>query len=643
MKKLVVLGLFVVTVFINPLHSQSPCSECHGDRDFSTESEDGVVRSLFVDETTFQKSVHGEFACTDCHVDAEGDSHPEDLADVECGMCHDEIAEDYAGGIHGKLLLSGDPDAPTCASCHGKHDILGSSSEHSKINPVNLPTTCGQCHSENGDSERHAYAVAQPVEKFQKGVHWDAFLEGNEMAATCNDCHESHKLLPPSDPESTIYPMNISNTCGRCHEEEQRVYSESIHGVALSKGEFDSPSCTGCHGEHAIISYDSAAELGVPLGEHACSKCHGLIGLNEKYGLLPDVVDSYRDSYHGLASKGGSKIAARCSSCHGFHNVLPASDPKSSIHPENLQKTCGLCHPNASVAFAKSYIHSNPATLTDKITAIVKTVYIWLIVIVISGMFVHNFIIWLYFVRKKIRELKKTRTIQRFDKAWIIQHVVTLITFTILVITGFALRFPDAGWVKILSTLGMTEGVRGIVHRIAAVGMLAAALYQFYHLLFDKNWKGELKSLAPTPQDIGLFVANMKFHLGLSNERPAFDRYGYIEKAEYWALVWGTVIMALTGFVLWFPVVATSFLPSWIVKVSEVIHYYEAWLATLSILVYHMFFAIFHPEDYPINLTGFTGKMPEEEAKERFPAWYKKLVSGRKDDKSDWTIKSGGF
>jgi cytochrome b subunit of formate dehydrogenase len=90
-------------------------------------------------------------------------------------------------------------------------------------------------------------------------------------------------------------------------------------------------------------------------------------------------------------------------------------------------------------------------------------------------------------------------------------------------------------------------------------------------------------------------------------------------------LVWGTAVMAFSGLVLWFPASATLMMPVWIVKVSEIIHYYEAILATLAILLYHMFFAIFHPADYPINLTSFTGKITKEEAEERFPAWYRSL------------------
>ena len=307
---------------------------------------------------------------------------------------------------------------------------------------------------------------------------------------------------------------------------------------------------------------------------------------------------------------------------------MGVNDPESMIHPANLTETCGSCHPNASEEFAKSYVHAREGSIEDVVSNIIALVYKWLIVVVIGGMILHNFIIWLYYVRKKYKLLKQLETIQRFDRHWVIQHVSTFLAFTTLVVTGFALKFPEAGWVQVFTTLGLNELVRSVLHRIAAVVLIVAAVYQWIYLLLMKKWKGELLSLAPTFTDLREFGQNMSFHLGFSNIRPDFARYGYVEKAEFWALQWGNVVMIFTGLVLWFPTLALSIFPSWtwLIKVSETVHYYEAWLAALAIFFYHMFFAIFHPEDYPINLAGFTGKITEEEAKERFPRWYRKVM-----------------
>jgi len=626
MKKLGLLSALLIFTGFN-LFAQTSCFDCHGDSSLARTNESGVDESLFVHDGIFKSSVHGSFTCIDCHTDATGDPHPGELEAVKCSTCHEEAEKHFLEGIHGKSLASGDSDAPTCADCHGKHDIFTSSDTLSHTYSVNQPKTCARCHENPGVAEKHDIRIAHPIQRFEKGVHGHSLAAGNDAAATCSTCHEPHLMRPSSDPESPVNRLNISKTCGECHGDVEAEYEKSIHGTALADGILDAPTCTYCHSEHEILSPadPNSPTAATNLSEKTCAPCHGLLKLNEKYGIIEDPVNSYRASYHGLATERGSKVAANCASCHGVHNILPQSDPMSTIHVANLTKTCGTCHPNASEQFAQSYIHASDESLADSLSEIIKEAYIWLIVVVIGGMVLHNLVIYSSYVRAKLRALRLSKTIQRFSKEWVLQHVLMFISFTTLVITGFALKFPDAGWARLLTHLGMTEYSRGLIHRIAAVVMLGAGFYHIIWLAFAKKAKGELKALLPGINDVRLFIVNMKFHLGLIKERPNFQRYGYIEKAEYWALVWGTVIMAVTGFVLWFPTTATYLMPSWIIKVSETIHYYEAWLATLAILLYHMFFAIFHPADYPINLTGFTGKITEEEAEERFPAWYEEV------------------
>ena len=627
--KLMILGL-ILFAWMNSAFAQSGCYECHGEADFSRTTASGEEESLFVADSVFAASVHADFECIDCHVDAVGDPHPDSLAAVNCGLCHEDEHDQYALSVHGRRFMAGDSSAPSCSSCHGKHDIKSSSDASSRTFSVNLPNTCGECHRKGGSLGTHKVDIASPVENFEKGVHGQALLAGNDEAASCNDCHGSHLLLARSNPLSKIYQQNISKTCSTCHEDIVQEYDNSSHGKALARGEFDAPTCITCHGEHNIMSPENAGAPTNPvnIANQTCQPCHGSLKLNEKYGLLPNPTQSYESSYHGLASARGSKVAANCTSCHGVHNILGSDDPESTINPANLKQTCGACHPNASEEFTKSYVHAKPDSLTDKIAHIISKIYIWLIVIVIGGMVLHNFIIWLSYVRKKYRAMQQQSVIIRFDRHWVVQHVATFISFTLLVITGFALKFPNAGWEQFLTHLGLTEHIRGIVHRISAVVLIAAAVYQWIFLLLVRKWKGELQSLLPSFIDVREFIQHMLYHLGLRKERPDFARYSYIEKAEFWALVWGNMIMLLTGLVLWFPTFATRLFPSWgwLVKASETVHYYEAWLAALAILLYHMFFAIFHPEDYPINLTGLTGKITEEEAKERFPRWYRKLM-----------------
>ena len=224
------------------------------------------------------------------------------------------------------------------------------------------------------------------------------------------------------------------------------------------------------------------------------------------------------------------------------------------------------------------------------------------------------------------------KSIRRFGTEWIVQHALLVGSFALLVATGFTLKFNYLGWVQFLGTIGLTEAVLGVVHRVAAVLLIGTAIYHLYYILFSAEGKGELKALCVKPGDVVQFYSNMKYHLGLSWRKPEVGRYGYIEKVEYWSMVWGTALMTLTGLVLWAPGIASSLLPAWIVEVSRTVHYYEAVLATLGIIVYHFFFTIFHPQEYPLNLTGFTGKITEDEAREKYPTWYEEMKRREKGE-----------
>ena len=221
--------------------------------------------------------------------------------------------------------------------------------------------------------------------------------------------------------------------------------------------------------------------------------------------------------------------------------------------------------------------------------------------------------------------------VQRFRPWEVYQHVLMASSFTILAITGFALKFPDAGWVQLLHNIGMSELIRSTIHRVAAVTMAVISVIQLFYLLFTKNGRRDIMALMPTLDDLKNAVQNMKFHLNLTDVRAKQGRFDYAEKAEYLALIWGVIVMGATGLVLWFPELFMSFMPTWLFETSEVIHYYEAWLATLAILVWHWFFVIYHPELYPINLTFMDGKTTEENLKHHHPLEYDELFEKQKE------------
>jgi cytochrome b subunit of formate dehydrogenase len=119
--------------------------------------------------------------------------------------------------------------------------------------------------------------------------------------------------------------------------------------------------------------------------------------------------------------------------------------------------------------------------------------------------------------------------------------------------------------------------------------------------------------MTPRLRDFKDMIHNMAFHLGLAKERPSFGVFDYTQKVEYWAVVWGTFVMVVTGFTLWFPTIATSWLPAWVVRVAEVIHFYEAILAVSSVAIWHLFYVVFLPSQYPMSAVWLHGRMPKGE------------------------------
>jgi len=174
--------------------------------------------------------------------------------------------------------------------------------------------------------------------------------------------------------------------------------------------------------------------------------------------------------------------------------------------------------------------------------------------------------------------------------------------------------------------MGLNEPVRGDIHRVSAVLLIFVGISHFWYVIFTRRGRVEMKAMLPRPGDAGDMAENLKYHTWRTENPPKFGRYDYSQKAEYWALIWGTGLMVVTGFVLWFPQEAVKFLPHWIVSASQTVHYYEAWLATLAIIVWHFFFVIFHPEEYPMSWTWLTGRMSKTFVKHHHRRWYDEEV-----------------
>jgi cytochrome b subunit of formate dehydrogenase len=487
------------------------------------------------------------------------------------------------------------------------------------VHPKNIAKTCAACHANTEIAKKFQIPLVRPVEAYLQSVHARA-VAADKRGAVCTDCHGAHAILPASDPASQIWHTRVPETCGKCHSEIFATYSKSIHGEAVARGVRDAPVCTDCHGEHRILkrSEPNSPVAAANVAGETCGRCHSSTRLSEKYGLPLDKVPAFEDSFHGLALRTGQVTAANCASCHGVHDIRPSTDPRSHVNKANLPKTCGQCHPGAGSRFALGPVHVVASATSSPAVYWIRLVYLWIIFVTISFMMLHNLIDFLRKARsERPRFSAPVNLPERMSKELRWQHGLVMVSFVMLVYTGFALKYPEGWWAAPLLNWEGQLGLRGILHRIAAVALIGALLWHLVQLAVNPAMRAKLAGLKFQLKDFSDFFRLQLYNMGLNRSKPHFGKFSYIEKLEYWAFMWGMLLMTATGLLLWFENFTLSFLPKWVSDIATAIHFYEAVLATLAILVWHLYWVIFDPEVYPMDASWWHGRPPASRVHER--------------------------
>ena len=513
-----------------------------------------------------------------------------------------------------------------CTSCHEQGQKLEKSAH------TGLP--CETCH-ESHQKYPHPAGVAKPVcltchaeqaGDYDKGVHGQARTSGNQGAPDCALCHGSaHELLPP---KSQAFRTAVPDTCGMCHSGVVDQFRASVHGQALARGVTQAPLCTDCHGEHMILKHtNQASPVHNANIRDTCGSCHGNVRLTRRFGMPADRLVSFDSSFHGLAAKSGSQTVANCASCHGVHNILPSSDPKSTVNAKNLPKTCGQCHPGAGSRFVISQVHVAEGGGEPEALRWVRRFYLIVIPVTIGLMLLHQGGDWLRkLMRARFRAPFQVRAgamesggepraaaptgpgeirmlpFERF------QHAVLAISFLTLVWTGFALKYPDQWWARPLLMLEGARSMRSLIHRAAAAVFIAVSVTHLISLMVNRNLRRHWKEMLPNRNDPREALSNFAYNLGVGDKPPGRSAHCYIEKAEYWAVAWGAIVMIASGLLLWANNLAMKLLPKAWLDVATSVHFYEAVLATLAIVVWHFYSSIFDPDVYPLNTAFLTGR-----------------------------------
>ena len=406
--KFLIKTIFIITFVVTSLTAQSKddqvCLDCHSDKTL-TKTKNGKVISLFVNGKSFAGTVHEQISCIGCHSDVDPNNlpHSELLNKVNCAICHETPVAHFERSLHAEALKKGLSLAPTCASCHSKHEIYSSKDTRSKTYVMNIPSLCGQCHKEG----TQVSGMVNPDEKkvlsdYSESIHGEGlFKRGLIVTAVCTSCHTSHDILPHTNTLSTINRNNISKTCTQCHRQIEQVHLKVIRGTLWEKQPHKIPVCIDCHAPHKVrkVFYDDSfpddkcmkchnnrnlqkvidgkpVSLFVDYNQfknsahtnNSCIKCHTNISTAKNPVCLNSgkvdcsichvpQVDDYNISLHGQKHYSGDKTAPYCTDCHSTHNVQLKRVVSSPTFARNVPELCGKCHregKNIAVAIDES-------------------------------------------------------------------------------------------------------------------------------------------------------------------------------------------------------------------------------------------------------------------------------------------------
>ena len=548
------------------------CYRCHGaDADVMAFA-DGAEVSIALDKRAFLESAHGRFACRTCHVGLDPMEHTfDDRGDYA----------DYRRGLTAR-----------CVACH-----TGTATD--------------------------VDAALRPRKVIDGTLH-PTEVEGGPL---CVDCHAPHAVT-----HGDRLRASASRSCAECHEEIYATYAASVHGAGIIDPEDrDRPACVDCHdghGESGAIVAARNVRLGKP-----CMSCHGDASLMERYGLSTQVVSTYLNDFHGVsvgfyeqADDGAGLSTLVCADCHGVHDVMAMAAVDPVLMKQKLLNVCIRCHEEASESFPDAWLsHYEPSLTKAPLVFAVKLGYWIFIPFVIIGLGLQIFAHLVLFPRRKnkaadphatadgalptLQPGDERRMVTRFGRRHRLEHLLVMVTFVLLLATGLPQKFWDYRWASwVTAAFGGIDTMR-TVHRVTGIvfsGLLVLHLALAIRGILT-NRTG--MTMVPGRKDFRDAVVNLKYYLGSADAPPKFDRYDYRQKFEYWGMIVGSLVMVLSGFVLYFPMLFASYLPGQLIPAAKMGHTYEAMMALLTIVVWHMYGAHLNPDCYPLDRSIFTGRI----------------------------------
>lgn len=592
--------------------------------------------------------------CSSCHPhhtmrspsDPKSIAHSSQLVDT-CGTCHPQQRDLVLADVHGKAGPKNEQGVGTalsCNACHGKdvHGLLPVTDRHSPVFVNNQVEGCGQCHEPAKQS-------------YLESVHGQGLqTSGLLVTAVCANCHAAHGILPAKEEQSLLHSTKVADTCGTCHRFIEERLKTSIHGSGNGLGETSqkaapggdtkrTPSCTDCHQKHDAIRPGTPG-FGMAMANR-CGDCH------------QELSHQFAISIHGSLTELGYAAAAKCADCHGDHDIRALDDPQSRLSEAHRAQTCGKCHPGAKgnfLDFDPHADHKNPAR-----SPVLYWVYLVLLSFIFGtfGFFGTHSILW--FIRSLIDVLRHGRpeantpgavAYVRFTPFHRIAHTLLLISFLGLSLTGLPLKYSQTEWAHFTADLLGGFASTSVWHRIFGcinLGCLAIYIVRMLTILIKATRSGATvwhalfgpDSPIPTWRDAKDMFRMVRWFFGMG-PKPTFERWAYWEKFDFWGASADTVIIGLTGLILWFPHFTCLWLPGETLNLAKVIHSTQALLATAFVFAMHFFATHLRPEKFPMDMVILTGMVSDEEMHHERPELLDRLRREGKLDALRTTIPS---
>jgi cytochrome b subunit of formate dehydrogenase len=551
--------------------------------------------------------------CADCHT-----AHaPRPLAAADsalgarCVSCHE--------AVHPGHPKSGER-ALACTTCHTLDP------KQSTVPAAGLAQACTTCHRDSPAAGTHATL----------GVH-----DAARTTPQCTDCHSFG-----TDSVLASAGAAISARCGACHEPELAEYRAGGHAGGLEPGASrDLPTCVSCHDEHNPGETRLAATT-------QCVKCHSSARLARKYNLPENVGASYSDDFHGATVQmqirnpetGDPAPVLVCADCHGAHEV--GWDEATSI-----AGVCIGCHERGDDRLAGAWLgHARVGPGHQPLVWLVRLFYFFTIPFVLVGLALNI----LFHIRDQHRRGARMRdaeglhrlrawlsgkrhpkpaTVERFNRRERLEHLGSMTTFILLVVTGLPQTRPDLAFSNFIIGLFGGIGTARVIHRALGIAFVLLLVTHATRAMVATFRTRRLPVMAPTRQDFTDTLATVR-HFLQGTPKPKVGKFDFSEKFEYWGLFLGGTLMSVTGAVLLYPEAVTRVLPGELVAMFRVMHGLEATFAVLVVVLWHTYGVILKPEVFPLDTSIFTGKMTVERLKEEHELEYERLFPDGEPDEA---------